>query len=67
MVVRLSTVFLAKRDTDFAKMRSISSASATTTMDLKPSRCLAEVPVMPSSVYTSAYSHSEFACMSALK
>ena len=50
MVVRLSTVFLAKRLTDFVMIRSIFPARASATMLLKPSRFLVFVPVMPSSV-----------------
>ena len=49
MVVRLSTVFLAKRDTDFVMMRSMEPDIAAATMDLKPSRRFVDVPVMPSS------------------
>lgn len=49
-VVRLSTVFLAKRLTDFVTMRSIFPSMASLTMLLKPSRCRVLVAEMPSSV-----------------
>ena len=63
MVVRLSTVFRAKRLTDLVMIRSIFPASASATMALKPSRCLVLVPVMPSSVYTFTNSQSSRALM----
>ena len=49
-VVRVSTVFRAKRLTDFVRIRSIFPAMAAFIMALNPSRCLVLVPVMPSSV-----------------
>ena len=47
MVVRLSTVFRAKRDTLLVTIRSILPASASPTMRLKPSRFRVLQPVMP--------------------
>ena len=57
-VVRLSTVFLAKRLTDFVMIRSIFPAFASAIMALKPSRFFVEVALMPSSVYIPANSQS---------
>lgn len=47
MVVRLSTVLRAKRETDFVIIRSIFPASASAIISLKCSLCLVLVPVMP--------------------
>ena len=58
MVVRLSTVFRAKRLTLLVMIRSIFPASASAISRLKPSRRAVEVAEMPSSVYRPAYSHS---------
>ena len=49
-VVRLSTVFLAKRLTDFVIIRSILPSRASATICLNCSRFLVLVPVMPSSI-----------------
>ena len=51
MVVRLSTVFLAKRLTDLVTIRSIFPASASAIISLKPSLWRVFKPLMPSSVY----------------
>ena len=50
MVVSVSTVFRAKRETDFVMIRSILPASASWIMRLKPSRFFVLVPVMPLSI-----------------
>jgi hypothetical protein len=46
-VVRLSTVFLAKRDIDLVTMRSIFPARASATMRLKPFLCFVLVALIP--------------------
>ena len=51
MVVRLSTVFRANRLTDFVRMSPMRPASASSTMQLKPSCLRVDVPEMPSSLY----------------
>ena len=60
-VVRVSTVFRAKRETDFVIMRSIFPAKASAIMLLKPSRFFVLVAEIPSSVYTPTNSHSGLA------
>jgi len=50
MVVRLSTVFLAKRLTDFVMIRSMRPARASSTILLNPLRFVVEVALIPSSV-----------------
>jgi len=57
-VVSESTVLRAKRDTLLVMIRSIFPARASATMFWKPSRCLAEVPLIPSSEYMPANSQS---------
>ena len=55
---RLSTVFRAKRLTDFVTIRSIFPARASRTISLKPSLLFVFVPLIPSSVYTFTNSHT---------
>ena len=50
MVVKLSTVFLANLETDFVMIKSMLPSNADLTILLNPSRCLVEVPLIPSSV-----------------
>ena len=66
MVVRLSTVFRAKRLTDLVMIRSIFPSNASAIRRLNPSRLAVEVAETPSSVYSPAYSHAGLPRMSLL-
>ena len=58
--LKQSTVFLANRDMDLVKIKSISPASASSIIFKKPFLFLIEVPVIPSSEYKPTNSQSGF-------